>query len=227
MSKGWKYLICVIHLFFLIGLFLTSVDVNCFNLSFYQKEYEELHTAESIGMSQEELLKATSVLLDYTRDKRSDMMVMATIHDEEREVFNERETLHMEDVKKLYLNAMKVRNLFIVAEMGLVVGLILMKKMKMDVFWETFKTAAASLLFVMLFFILFALIDFDSFWRSFHEIFFTNDLWLLDPKVDIMIKMVPLQFFYDLVMRIVFVFVTVFACFAGGIFILKRKGISQ
>ncbi len=45
--------------------------------------------------------------------------------------------------------------------------------------------------------------DFSTFWVSFHELFFTNDLWLLDPAKSVLINMVPAQFFYDLVMRIV------------------------
>lgn len=227
MNKGLKYLISVIQLLFIVGLLLTSVDYNCFNLNFYRQEYEKLNTAETIGMSQDDLIRSTSVLLDYTRDKRSDMTVHATVKGVEREVFNERETAHMVDVKNLYLNAMTARNLFLIAETAMIIILIAVKKMNMTVFWETFKTAALAFFFVMAFFMLFALVDFDSFWRSFHEIFFTNDLWLLDPRVDIMIMMVPLEFFYDLVMRIVLLFAACFVCFGGGLFVLKRKGISQ
>ncbi|HSN67432.1 MAG TPA: DUF1461 domain-containing protein, partial [Fusibacter sp.] len=40
-------------------------------------------------------------------------------------------------------------------------------------------------------------IDFDWAFRKFHEIFFTNDLWLLDPKTDRLIQMMPLEFFID------------------------------
>ena len=51
---------------------------------------------------------------------------------------------------------------------------------------------------------LFAALDFNTFWTNFHRVFFTNDLWLLDPRTDILIQMVPGQFFFDLVMRIAF-----------------------
>ena len=49
---------------------------------------------------------------------------------------------------------------------------------------------------------LYAALDFNTFWTTFHKILFTNDLWLLNPKTDILIMMVPEQFFFDLVMRI-------------------------
>ena len=36
----------------------------------------------------------------------------------------------------------------------------------------------------------------------FHHIFFNNNLWILDPAEDYMIRMLPEGFFYDMVMRI-------------------------
>ncbi len=47
-----------------------------------------------------------------------------------------------------------------------------------------------------------AAVDFNAFWINFHKLFFTNDLWLLDPAKSVLINMVPSQFFFDLVMRI-------------------------
>lgn len=44
--------------------------------------------------------------------------------------------------------------------------------------------------------------NFDATWVAFHHLFFTNDLWLLDPDSSRMIWMVPASFFSDLVMRI-------------------------
>lgn len=226
MNKVIKYLMSINHLLFIVGLLLISIDFNCFNVNFYEKEYEKLNTASTIGMSQEELLNATTVLLDYTRDERSDMLVNATINGIHTEVFNEREKDHMADVKNLYLNAMRFKNVFLLLELAMIGLLIVIKKWNTIVFWETFKIAAISFVFVLLFFLLFALIDFDSFWRNFHEIFFTNDLWLLDPRTDILIMMVPLQFFYDLVMRIVITFVLLFGLFTTGVYYFKRKGIA-
>ena len=37
--------------------------------------------------------------------------------------------------------------------------------------------------------------DFTQYFTYFHEIFFNNDLWLLDPKTEILIQMMPEPFF--------------------------------
>ena len=53
------------------------------------------------------------------------------------------------------------------------------------------------------------IVDFNTAFTVFHEIFFTNDLWLFDPAEDYMIRMLPEGFFYDMALRI------------GGIFIIS------
>lgn len=40
-----------------------------------------------------------------------------------------------------------------------------------------------------------ALIDFDGLFTTFHHLAFTNDLWLLDPRTDLLIRLMPEEFF--------------------------------
>ena len=48
--------------------------------------------------------------------------------------------------------------------------------------------------------------DFTKYFTIFHEIFFDNDLWLLDPSTDLLIRMLPEGFFMDMVIRIGIIF---------------------
>lgn len=48
--------------------------------------------------------------------------------------------------------------------------------------------------------------DFERYFTLFHEIFFDNDLWLLNPDTDLMINLVPEQFFFDTAMTIGIIF---------------------
>lgn len=49
---------------------------------------------------------------------------------------------------------------------------------------------------------LWILVDFTSFWTAFHHLFFSNQLWLLDPKTDFMILICPENLFSSLIMQI-------------------------
>lgn len=208
--------------FVVLGIILNCVNYFGFSKSFYKKEYEKLGTAAEIGMSREDLQRATDTLLDYLKDKRDDLFVQANIGGQEREVFNERETLHMVDVKNLYLWAMRIGN-------GLLILAVLFY------LWAFFSGQDKHAVlggylqgnFILLGIIavlgIYAAIDFNSFWTGFHHIFFTNDLWLLDPRTDILIQMVPEQFFFDLVMRIVVVSAGLIAALMGIAQMAKRR----
>jgi integral membrane protein (TIGR01906 family) len=41
---------------------------------------------------------------------------------------------------------------------------------------------------------------FESSWEGFHEVFFTNDLWQLDPDTDRLIQMFPEEFWFRAVL---------------------------
>ena len=70
-----------------------------------------------------------------------------------------------------------------------------------------------------------ALIDFDGFFTAFHRIAFTNDGWLLNPMTDLLIRLMPTDFFVALGARLMLW--TIAAAAAAGIIawiITKRKG---
>ena len=40
------------------------------------------------------------------------------------------------------------------------------------------------------------IIDFDSAFTAFHKIFFNNDYWIFNPRLDQIINILPQEFFY-------------------------------
>ena len=47
-----------------------------------------------------------------------------------------------------------------------------------------------------------ALVDFDGLFITFHRVAFTNEGWLLDPRTDLLIRLMPIDFFVSLGIRI-------------------------
>lgn len=220
LAAAWILLICAV--------FLTILDAACFDRSFYEKEYDKNATAQVIQISEEDLMRVTHHLLDYIQDKEEVLSISAKIAGIERNVFDERDTAHMIDVKALYLGAMSVRNVAFVAAAGLLIwNAFLLKK---DVFVSlgvSFYKALGIFMTICIAVIVGAAIDFDSLWRLFHRIFFTNDLWLLDPNVSVLINMVPLQFFFDLVTKIVVLFIGFLAAVSTVFLVVLKKVIKQ
>ncbi len=191
----------------ILFILLNAVDRYSFDKAFYAHVYDHLGTAETIGISDEDLDKSTNVLLDYIKDDRLDIDVDVTLEDGTVEpMFNEREIMHMVDVKDLYLNAMKVKwiglSFFILTSI-----LFIFRYGWKNGSLHLFRAYRISLILfgtIVLVLTAFILLDFDRFWTSFHHVFFTNDLWILNPATDRMILMVPSYFFNELVKRIVY-----------------------
>ncbi|MFI3283862.1 MAG: TIGR01906 family membrane protein [Erysipelotrichaceae bacterium] len=206
---------------FMLALFIQSIDWVSFDLSFFHSEYQKLSIAESIGTSEDDLMIVTAHLLDYIQDEQEDLIVYALIDGEERTFFNEREIDHMVDVKILYQNVINFK-LIAYLLFGSVLIYALIKK-EFDILAVNYIKALFVLASGLIALILLALIDFDQVWTAFHLIFFSNDLWLLNPATDLLIRMVPLQFFYDLVFKITSIYLVMLGGFTLIAYRMKGK----
>ncbi len=215
-------------LLLIVGLLIASIEMFAVNAGFFQSEYSKLDTAQSIGISEDDLTKVTHKLLDYTTGADDNLDIQAEIQGQMQEVFGEREKDHMVDVKLLYLGARNVRIITLVTAVLLIAAAFFIGRR------EALRALCRSFLRVSIGFVVFvgaiaiyAALDFTSFWTNFHHVFFTNDLWILDPRTDVLIQMVPEQFFSDLVTRIIIRFVSIFitlnAASMVGLAILKRR----
>lgn len=211
--------ICVI-----LVLLITSIDYHAFNTSFYESEYASMETAKEIGMTQKDLMRSTKTLLDYLHDDRDDIDVSAHIKGNKREVFNEKEAMHMVDVKALYQNVLSLRMIALIGGAIMLIYLFVRFKSK-ALITLSYRYMQVAIVFLILIAALsiWAICDFYTFWTSFHQLFFTNDLWLLNPATDVMINMFPQDFFFHMVLRIVLTFALFFiALFGLSLWYVKR-----
>ncbi|MGL5978816.1 MAG: TIGR01906 family membrane protein [Erysipelotrichaceae bacterium] len=207
LKKSCYYLVAIGCI---VVLFLTSIDLNVRSESFFVKQYQSLDLYNSTGMNQQDYVDGTMALVEYVQGKRDSIQIQVNIKGSEVDLYNEREIAHMVDVLDLYQNAMFVRNgmlvLVVIALLGIVILETLNPNRVISLYRALVNTskvlgvALACLLIV-------ALLDFNLFWNTFHHIFFTNDLWLLNPATDWMIRMFPLELFYALVFNILFTFI--------------------
>lgn len=193
-----KYIYRFAVVLFVIGMLITIIDFHSFNPSYYQKMYEQEKVYETLNLPEKTVDDATIILLDYLKDTRQNIDFEFETGEE---YYSQREKDHMVDVKNLYQSALLVRNIAVIVS-GLAL-VVYFKKKDHCVLKDAMTWALSVLSVVFVGLGVFAYVDFDVFWQSFHELFFSNDLWLLDPAVDRMINMVPLPFFMGLVFRII------------------------
>ena len=229
-SRVWTKILTVLGSALLIlGLLIVSIEMFAVSPDFYRREYKKLGTAQSIGISEDDLNRVTDKLIRYTTDAEDDLDMQAEIQGQMQEVFGEREKAHMVDFKALYLGARTVRTVSLVLAAALIAAAFLAgKRDALRALCRSFLWVSAGFVVVVGAIALYAAVDFTAFWTSFHHVFFTNDLWVLDPRTDVLIQMVPEQFFSDLVARIIARFVSIFltlniAAAAGLVYIRRRR----
>lgn len=223
-----KLLSIIISVSFIIGCFLMSVHFCCYDEAFYKKEHEEImlygkHINEHIGITNEELDELTSFTLKYLNDPNSSLDKEMNIKGIKREVFTDEEKLHMIDVRKLNLSSVYILQTCIVVFILSIIIFIKTNKGYIILYNNYKKTLTLFLIFfgIIGFWII---LDFNSFWTFFHKIFFSgNDLWILDLRKDILIMIVPPQFFNNLVKRILFIFIISILLFGIILNFISRK----
>lgn len=218
----------MIALAIVIITLVTTIDYVCFNPKFYAHEFDKLNISVSSSLSQEDLENSMNVLLDYLSGQRDDMVVYGTVDDEYREVFNQREKDHMVDVRALYI---MVNQLMIgaVITVFICLGILLLKHCQniVSAIYNSYRQVLFGLLIFLAAVGLLCWLDFNSFWTQFHLLFFRNDLWLLDPKTDVLIRMVPEAFFLDLVSIVAIIFGILNILIFVLLKLIKRRDVKQ
>ena len=189
-----KYLSIICTLSLIVFTFLSCINYWSFNKSFYKDEYKKLGVAEYIGISEDDLNKTTDILLEFIKGENDSLDIECKINGMTREVFNDREKAHMVDVKNLYDGLIIVRNVSFII---FVLSFIYIGKTKS--LFIGYKYSLSLVGFIMTFILLFCLMDFEGFWLAFHHLFFPfNDLYILYPRYDVLVMMLPVGFFFDL-----------------------------
>lgn len=222
LNSIFGYLICISAILMIL---ITVVDMICFNTDFYRKEYQKYESPQSIGVSEEDLMVSTTTLLDYLKGDREDIVVEINLKGNLVEAFNSKETMHMVDVKALYDGVMNLRLASLLILVGGFIHLIVKMKQEALVFVaERFSKTAVCFALIIGFLGVYIYVDFNGFWTNFHQLFFTNDLWLLDSSTDFMINMFPEELFFDMVLRITFFFIVPFIlCIVLCLTYLKKE----
>ena len=174
-------------------------------------------------------MEVTEHMMDYLIGKEEKLSIVTDVDGREQDFFNEQDRFHMADVKNLFLGGLKLRTVFLMLAIVLLMlaGVKAGRKRISRQFFEAYSIALGVFLGLLLFLGVAFAIDFTACFTVFHEIFFTNDLWLFDPSVDYMIRMIPEGFFSDMVLRIGAVFVGMLIFVWMILYVWKKHDINK
>lgn len=183
-----------------LPLFLVTSNVRMLagDVRFYRHGLRAHGAEEATGIALPELDRSAQEVVNYFENDADTLRIIVYEDGQEASLFNARETEHMKDVKALMRAVFRANEVSLAVVLVYVAGVFL---------WSGERSlrdlARLSLLGVGVGFVpvlavgAFALAGFDSAWRQFHELAFSNDLWKLNPDTDHLIQMFPQPFWEE------------------------------
>ena len=199
-------LIAVLVIAVAMPLFLIAANVRIVTESgwFYTYAFDRYDVSERTGIEPRELRRVAHEIKSYFRGNEERLDVRATVYGDERDLFGEREVLHMIDVKRLMRGVGLIERVSFYTMAGLALALLALVGRR-----AALLTVGRGLVYgaALSFAILIALgiglaAGFAALFTRFHVISFANDLWLLDPRRDFLVMIFPEAFFRDATLAI-------------------------
>ena len=150
------------------------------------------------GIEDEGLIAAAREIRAYFNSTSEPIDIKAKIFGEERALFNQREAIHMRDVKHLIWGVYGVDLATAVYILGFAgVGFLIYRRLFTASLMRYLLWGGALTLALVVAIGLAALVGFDSLFLLFHRLSFSNDFWRLDPNRDYLVMMFPQRFWFD------------------------------
>ena len=196
---GWRVAAGAAGTFLLFCLgFLIALYAIGVNDGLYHRLQMRANVLDGAGIDEETLVRLDAALADCLKgdpawNAPGGSLLTARVFGAEQPAFNERERIHMEDCGRLF--ALLRRAIAAFALAGTALSVLGLRRLSGRKRRRAVRIAAGLLLATAGVFIAWAALDFDSAFNAFHGALFTNDLWLMDPRTDLLIRICPESMF--------------------------------
>ncbi len=179
-------------------LFTTNIRFLASDTGYLEGGLRRHDAAGNTGIALGELDYAVGAIVRYFEDDAETLRLLVFTDGEETALFSAEETLHMQDVKGLMRTIFRANEVALGFVIAYVAGAVLWsgERSGRDLAKATLAAVGLGAAVGVVAGVL-AIVGFESAWERLHEIIFTNDLWLLDPRTDRLIQMFPEAFWRE------------------------------
>lgn len=175
---------------------------------------------EAAGLPEAEYPAMAEMITAYLRGERDSFQLVYLVDGTEYLAFHDYEQKHMADCLTLFRLCRTV--LFSgLAVSGMLLALLTAQRESRSVRW--LRGGLIALLALVSIVAVMAVIDFSSLFILFHKLAFTNDLWLLNPATDMLIRLMPTAFFVTYASLIGLVWLAAMAAAILATILLERS----
>jgi integral membrane protein (TIGR01906 family) len=150
------------------------------------------------GLDRSEIDRSAARLMAYFNDDTEEFRVTVVDDGAVEPLFSDQEVQHLVDVKDLVTGVYKLQAAALAFALVYAVSLFVWaREMPVRSLARRLFFASVATIVLLGAFGAVAATGFDSVWRQFHVISFSNDLWQLNPATDRLIQMFPTPFWQD------------------------------
>lgn len=186
----WLFVLCLPLL-----LLSASIGGAANSISLYKYGFDKYGVSQTTGLADVELDGVARGLIRYFNSGDEYIYLTVVKNGRTYTLFNEREVVHLKDVKDLFRLDYWVflgTLLYSLAYVGLMLWLRAWRCLGRGLLWGSGLTLGLMLLLGLS-----TMLNFDQFFLQFHLLSFSNEFWQLDPSRDYLIMLFPGGFWYD------------------------------
>jgi integral membrane protein (TIGR01906 family) len=229
LNKTIKICAVLLGMLFPVIIFISAIEVAVFDKAFYTDQMAKNQVIKNTGIYPPDMDLVVDEMISYLKGDRQDFDIKARLAPENAKnvvdrvaIFNDKEITHMDDVRNLLLFFLGLRDAAMI--LALISFLMLLKDHQQAITKALFY---GSTIFIVLFLVIGAsfVFNFNDTFILFHQLFFTNDLWIMDPSTDRLIWIVPEPFFFAMISRmVIYILVPLgLTTLASGLVLFKNK----
>ena len=168
------------------------------NPGIYEKGFDKYNISQTSGITQADLAQVSKEIRGYFNSGAEPLAIKTRIFGNERDLFSRREIIHMREVKRLVWGVYVAAGVSAFYLLATAAFFILRRRSRSLTFLATWLLRGGSLTVLLILAVgLFALVGFDTLFLKFHQLFFANDFWQLNPRTDYLLILFPEDFWFD------------------------------
>ena len=181
-----------------IPLITSNVRLAFDSLTLYRYGFEQYSVKYTTGLDMDQLMYVAEDIRDYFNSAKPLLDTEVLIGGDKVNLFNERETLHMKDVKTL---VKRVHIMQICAGTLILAYVVLMliisgRRAVTDLLSQVLRSCLLTTMAVVILGVLFV-IGFDQVFQGFHILSFEQGTWTFDPRYNYLTRLFTMGFFQD------------------------------
>ncbi len=191
----------ITHILFPLLIVIIALFIMAGFKGFYHYQFDKNNTYQVVDIAKADMPMVIDRLSGYVIGRYPQFNYQLEIDGKKQDVYGEREVRHMADVRKIFDITR-----YIAAAMAIVITAFfftIKEEQRLPYLLSLTRAGLVGVVLITLSLGLLVVLDFSKYFVVFHEIFFDNDLWILNPVTDRLIQMLPEVFFRDMAVAIV------------------------